>query len=251
VEATRNTAGPWRAVNPAGSERVVLVTTATVVISGDLGVRTDTLHATLGASYSWTGNMPRKVDGQLTDYRVAVGMDVATVPAGLLLARPFSATALAAVGAMSFTLPSESSVCADPALSSMQGLHDAWVSLPAILSLGLEWTDTVHTVSCRDRVPLRGTSVRRFQVRRAEVEDGRRLVVIIERTARGRLVGTGEQFGEKVAIDGESSGTMQYQFDPTTGRFVRARGTSELTFSMKSSRRNQSVRQSSSLSIAW
>lgn len=244
-----NTQGPWRVGLPTGFEKVVIINHAIVVVSGETGVRSDTLQSTLGASYSWTSGATRKVDGQLTDYRVAAGPAVAAVPAGLQLTRPFSASAHR--GAMVFTLPSESTACSDPALSALQGLQDAWPSLPAILTLGMEWTDTVHTLSCPDRVPLRGESVRRFQVRRAEIQEGSRVVVIIERSARGRLTGEGEQFGEKIAIAGESSGTMIYTFDPLTGRFVRATGNSALSFSLKSSRRNQSVRQNSALSIAW
>ena len=179
-----NTAGPWRVGGPSGVERVIIETQATVTITDGLTVRTDTLHATLGASYNWATGSLRRVDGQLTDYRVAIGSAVPATPAGLQIKRPFSANSRSASGAMTFTLPAESSACTDPALSALQGLQDAWVSLPATLSVGQSWTDTVHTLSCRDRVSLHGTSVRRYQVRRAEVEDTRRLIIIIERSAR-------------------------------------------------------------------
>jgi hypothetical protein len=248
--AAPNTAGPWRAAPPAGFEKVAITTQSTVIITSDTLTRTDTLHATLGASYSWTSGAARKADGQLTDYRVAVGSAVPVTPPGLVLPRPFSASA-AAGAALHFTLPTESSVCAEPALSAAQGLHDAWVALPTQLAVGAEWTDTVTTLSCRDRVLLRGTSVRRFRVRRGEVDDAKHVVVIIDRTTRGRLTGDGDQFGEKIAISGEASGTMQYAFDPATGRFVRATGTSVLTFSLKSSRRSQGVKQASSVSVLW
>ena len=82
-------------------------------------------------------------------------------------------------------------------------------------------------------------------------ENGQRVLVVIERSARGRLTGDGEQFGEKVSISGESSGTLTYLFDPAAGHFVRASGNSALSFSLKSSRRNQSVRQSSVLTLVW
>jgi hypothetical protein len=246
-----NTGGPWTVGVGAKSEKVTIATEATVVITGDTLVRTDTVRATLAASYTWTGSAPRKVDGQLTDYRVAVGPAVPAAPAGLKLARPFSATAPPTSGALGFTLPSEASACTDPALSSVQGLQDAWVAVPATLSVGQQWTDTVHTLSCRDRVPLHGTNIRRFVVRRAEVETGQRVLVVIERSTRGKLAGEGDQFGEKVTIAGESSGTLTYLFDPATGHFVRASGTTVLSFSLKSSRRNQSVKQSSVLALAW
>jgi hypothetical protein len=249
--AAPNTGGPWRASPPAGFEKVTITTQSTVTITSDTLTRTDTLHATLGASYSWTSGAVRKADGQLTDYRVAIGgMAAPSAPPGLKLPRPFSAVATTGT-ALHFTLPAESSVCTEPALSTVQGLHDAWVALPSQLVVGAEWTDTVTTLSCRDRVLLRGTSVRRFRVRRGEVDEAKRVVVIIERTARGRLTGDGDQFGEKISINGETAGTMQYAFDPVVGRFVRASGTSVLTFSLKSSRRSQAVKQSSAVSVVW
>jgi hypothetical protein len=248
--ATPNTTGPWHASPLTGFEKVTITTQSTVTITSDTLTRIDTLHATLGASYSWTNGLARRADGQLTDYRVSIGSAAPMRPPGLVLPRPFSASA-ATGAALHFTLPAEASVCTEPALSSVQGLHDAWVTLPSQLAVGAEWTDTVTTISCRDRVLLRGTSVRRFRVRRGEVDEAKRVVVIIERTAHGRLTGDGDQFGEKIAINGESSGTMQYAFDPSAGHFVRAAGTSVLTFSLKSSRRSQAVRQSSVVSVVW
>lgn len=245
-----NTAGPWRIPAPTGFHKVAIVTQATVAISSDTSVRTDTLQATLGASYTWTGLGRRKVDGLLTDYRVAVGGAIPAVPAGLQLSRPFAAEAVSG-SELAFRLPLESSACTDPTLSAVQGLQDAWIPLPETLTMGREWTDTVHTLSCRDRVPLRGTSVRRFQARRADVEGGSRVLVIIERTARGRLEGQGEQFGEQVAIEGTSTGSMRYTLDVVTGQLVRATGTGSLTFSLKSKRRNQVVRQASTVTMAW
>lgn len=248
---TPNTAGPWRMAVAPLSQKVAITTQAVVVIRGDTGVRTDTLQASLGASYTWTAAGRRKVDGTLTDYRVALGASVPTTPAGLQVGRPFSADVSAPYSELIFRLPAESSACTDPTLSALQGLHDAWIPLPDTLVIGREWSDTVHTLSCRDRVPLKGTSVRRFRVVRAEVEGDSHVIVLVDRIARGRLTGEGEQFGERVAIEGESSGSVRYTVDPAVGRLVRASGTSSLTFSLKSKRRNQSVRQESSVTLSW
>jgi hypothetical protein len=246
-----NTTGPWRVVTPSGLEKVSITTTAVISIAGETAVRTDTLRAVLGASYTWTGTRPRKVDGILTDYRVAFDTAVALVPAGLRLPRPYAAIARGPSAGMHFTLPAEPTACTEPTLSTLQGLQEAWVEVPGELRVGLEWSDTVRTVSCRDRVPLHGTTLRRFQVTRGEAGDGQQVLVIIERLARGRLTGDGEQFGEKVVIRGESSGSMRYALDPATGRFVRAEGTGSLEFTLTSSRRTQAVRQQSTVSIVW
>lgn len=261
-------AGPWRVAASYTPQGVTIATRAVVVITGDPSTRTDTLGATLDATYSWApgggrgaggpgapaggtwGAGRRRVTGSLTSYRMAVGGAAPAVPAGLKLARPFTAEALPADGTMAFQLPAESSACTDPALSVLQGMHEAWIPLPETLTIGREWSDTTRTLSCRDRLAVRGVNVRQFRVQRADVENSR-VVVTIDRRAKGRMTADGEQFGEAVSLGGESNGTMRYVLDVASGRLLRASGTSWLDFSFKSRRRNQRVQQSSELTLVW
>lgn len=245
-----NTAGPWRLAASYAPQGVTIVTRAVVVISGDPSTRTDTLGATLDATYSWAPAGRRRVAGTLTNYRVAVGGAAPAVPAGLALSRPFAAEALPADGTMAFQLPAESSACTDPALSVLQGMHEAWIPLPETLAIGREWSDTTHTLSCRDRLAVHGVNVRQFRVQRADVENGR-VVVTIDRRIKGRMTAEGEQFGEAVSLGGESSGTMRYVLDVASGRLLRASGTSSLDFAFKSRRRNQRVQQASEITLTW
>lgn len=245
-----NTAGPWTFA-VAASQKVTVETRAVVTIVSDTGTRVDTVQATLGASFVWASAAHRRVDGLLADYRVSVGGAAPATPAGLQVKKPFSAVRTDATPALAFTLPAESSACTDPALSALQGMYDAWIPLPDTLVIGREWADTVHTLSCRDRIPLRGVVVRRFRVQRAEVESGTRVVVMVDRTSRGRIAGAGDQFGEPVSLEGESSGTLRYVIDPALGRPVRASGTSSLKLSLKSKLRNQAVRQESALTLTF
>ncbi|MHB0964496.1 MAG: hypothetical protein ACYC5V_14950 [Gemmatimonadaceae bacterium] len=245
-----NTAGPWTlAVAP--SQKVTINTRAVVTITSDTITRVDTVQATLGASFVWASAAHRRVDGLLADYRVSVGGAPPAAPAGLKMNKPFSATRTGTSAGLSFTLPAESSACTEPALSALQGMYDAWIPLPDTLVIGREWADTVHTLSCRDRIPLRSVVARRFRVQRAEVEAGTRVVVTIERTSRGRISGAGDQFGEPVSLEGESTGTLRYIIDPALGRPVRASGTSSLKLSLKSKLRNQAVRQESALTLTF
>lgn len=245
-----NTAGPWTLAF-APSQKVTIDTRAVVTIASDTVTRVDTVQATLGASFVWASAAHRRVDGLLADYRVSVGGAPPAAPAGLQTNRPFSAARTGATAGLSFTLPAESSACTDPTLSALQGLYDAWIPLPDTLVIGREWTDTVQTLSCRDRIPLRAVVVRRFRVQRAEIEGGARVVVVIDRTSRGRMSGAGEQFGEPVSLEGESSSTLRYVVDPALGRPVRASGTTSLKLSLKSKLRNQAVRQESALTLAF
>ncbi|MCX5762378.1 MAG: hypothetical protein NTW72_12905 [Gemmatimonadetes bacterium] len=265
-----NLSGPWHVAVSYAPQGVRVATRAVVTISGDpqggaqggvvggvaggVVTRIDTLTAALEATYVVArGGRPRverpRMDGSLTDYRVAVGGAPAAVPAGLSLPRPFSATDSGGAG-LGFRVPAEGSACTDPAFSVLQGLHEAWIPLPDTLVMGREWSDTVRTVSCRDRVPLRGVSVRRFRVVRGELQDGR-VVVMIERRAKGQVAGSGDQFGERVELDGSSSGTVLYALDASSGRLLRAAGTSLVELRFKSRRRNQRVRQESELSFVF
>jgi hypothetical protein len=191
------------------------------------------------------------VDGRLSEYRVGVGAGQLSAPAGLQLPRAFTAEVAEAGGSLAFVLPAPHTACTEPALSATQGLYDAWIPIPDTLSVGRTWTDTVQTFSCRDRVPLRGISVRRFRVVRAEREDSTSVAVHIERSNRGRIAGEGDQFGEHVVVEGETSGVVQYAVDPSSGRLLRATGNTVVRFSLKSRRRNQQVRQESQLAIQW
>lgn len=242
------TAGPW-VLRPSTAPQNVLVSLqAVVTITGDPATRVDSLRSTLDASYAQLPGNVRRLDGRLTAFQVASGAGVPTSVAGLTLPARFSVE----IGGTTagFRLPSAASVCADPSLSVMQGLYDAWTRLPDTLGLRTEWTDTVQTISCRDRVPMKGTSTRHFRVARADVENGR-VVVTVERGAKTRLAGEGEQFGEHVTVDGQGESTVRYALDVQSARWLRASGTSTLELAFKSKIRNQRVRQESQISISW
>jgi len=243
-----STAGPW-AMRPSTAPQNVLVSTqAVVTITGDPATRVDSLRSTLDASYAQLPGNVRRLDGRLAAFQVASGAGTPTSVAGLTLPARFSVE-LGGTAA-GFRLPTASNVCSDPSLSVMQGLYDAWTLLPDTLGLRTEWVDTVQTISCRDRVPMKGTGVRRFRVARADVENGR-VVVTIERKAKTRLAGEGEQFGEHVIIDGQGESTVRYALDVQSARWLRASGASTLELSFKSKIRNQRVRQESQISVSW
>ena len=247
---TPGTTGPWAFGASYDTQGITITTHAIVVISGDPATRTDTLSATLDASYAWVRSAGLRVSGSLTDYRVATGDAVPAAPAGLTRNSAFAAEASPADGTLAFQLPAESSACTDPALSALQGLHDAWIPLPDTLRLGDEWSDTVHTLSCRNRLFVRGTIGRQFRVQRAEIETDR-VILLIDRRSKGRMTAEGEQFGEQVSLDGEHLGTMQYVLDVASGRLLRGHGTSALDLTFKSRRRTQRVTQDSELMLLW
>ncbi len=243
-----STAGPWTLRPNTAPQGVLVSMQAVVTITGDPATRVDSLRSTLDASYAQLPGNVRRLDGRLTAFQVASGTGAPTSVAGLALPTRFSVE----IGgpAAGFRLPTAANICADPSLSVLQGLYDAWTLLPDTLGLRTEWTDTVQTISCRDRVPMKGTSVRHFRVARADVENGR-VVVTVERRAKTRLAGEGDQFGEHVAVDGQGESVVRYALDVQSTRWLRASGTSTLELAFKSKIRNQRVKQESQLAISW
>jgi hypothetical protein len=246
--AGANLSGPWGVPYVTSVQRVSIGTQAVIVISGDPATRTDTLGSTLEATYARSPGDHRRVDGSLLAYQLAPGSGAPMSVPGLSVPVRFSVDARQ--GTPEFRLPLESTACSEPALSVLQALHDAWMPLPDTIRPGMEWSDTVHTLSCRDRLPLRGTVVRRFKVAKGESDNGR-VMVVIDRRIRSTLSGEGEQFGEHVTVEGAGDGTMQYVLDAAAGRLVRGDGTSRLELSFKSKRRNQKVRQDATLALRW
>ena len=183
------------------------------------------------------------------DYRLARGAESPAPLAGVTLPRAF--TAEQSGPALALRVPGENVACTDPSQSVLQSMHDAWLPLPDTLIIGREWTDTVKTLTCRDGLTLHGSAVRHFRVVRGEIAEGNRLVVLIDRIARNSVTGEGEQFGERVALRGDGSGTLRYVLDPLAGRLLRAEGSASLVLSFKSSRRNQQVRQETRTTISW
>jgi hypothetical protein len=170
-----------------------------------------------------------------------------TVPPGLALPFPFSATYENRGRQISFIAPS-ASPCITPSLPVAHGLRDLWFQAPDTLWLGRSWVDSAAYGSCRDGVPFRTTVVRAFRVSAVADHEGRPLLTV-QRTSNTTVEGNGAQSGEPVTVNGSGSGELEYLVDVDAGQILSARGTSTLQINLKSRFRSQAVRQLSVVRI--
>ena len=71
----------------------------------------------------------------------------------------------------------------------------------------------------------------------------------MDRTSSVSLVGEGVQFGEKISLAAEGSGTMRIELDPASSTVVAAQGEAELKMTMRGRRRSQELRQHTRIEI--
>lgn len=241
-------AAPW-VVRDAGAHRAQVVRVRAVLASEvDGRLRVDTLRSALEVAWSAVPeSLPARLAGMVVSYSVAVGLDTAAVPAGVTL--PFSFTAESSTdGAQpGFVIPDATS-CALPNAAVVQGARDTWLSLPDTLEPGKAWRDSTTYLTCRDDIPLTIVVSRLFVPTGARMRDGQ-LAVIVQRVTSWRVTGSGLQFGEPLAIQGDGEGTMVLEVALAGGVILYGEGRSELRLEMEGRRRKQRLVQSSTTEI--
>ena len=120
--------------------------------------------------------------------------------------------------------------CSSPAGSILAIARELLPALPADLSPGRHWSETVATTSCRGGVVLTTTAVHDYRVSAATSGAGAPLR--IARTTRYRLAGNGSQAGEPVSAAGQGTGTGELLVDRAAGRLLAltTQSTIDLTF---------------------
>lgn len=237
---------PWTMARPAGSFANTIRLSSDLVSRVDSVERRDTANAVL--SVSWTrlaGGDPTRLSGLVTDYRVGGGTSEPQPLFGLLLPVPFAATSQREAAAR-VEIPA-SGACG-LAAATLQPLRELFVSTPDRLVVGTSWSDSSRYAVCRDSIPLAVTSVRRYRVVGAERRSAA-VVVVVDRTSSVSLVGEGVQFGEKISLAAEGSGTMRIELDPASSTVVAAQGEAELKMTMRGRRRSQELRQHTRIEI--
>lgn len=237
---------PWAMARPAGSFANTIRLSSELVSRVDSVERRDTAKAVI--SVSWTrpaGGDPTRLSGLVTDYRVGGGASEPQPLVGLLLPVPFTATGRDEVAAR-VEVPA-SGACG-LAAAALQPVRELFVSTPPRLVVGTSWSDSLSYALCRDSIPLAVTSVRRYRVVGAEQRTDA-VVIVVDRSSSVALVGEGVQFGEKLSLAAEGTGTMRFELDPASGAVVAARGEADLKMTMRGRRRSQELRQHTRIEI--
>lgn len=238
---------PWAMVRSAGSFAHTLRLSSELVSRVDTVTRVDSSTATLSVSWSrLAGSEPARLSGLVTLYAVGAGAGDPPALAGLLLPIPFSATE--GWNASQARLEVPASGACGLAATAFPVLRELLVSPPTRLVEGSSWSDSASYDLCRDSIPLRIKSVRRFVVIGAE-RRGTEVLVLVDRTSSVSIEGGGIQFGEPLTITAAGTGTMRLELRPAGAVVVSAHGQSELSMTMRGRRRTQELRQHTRIEI--
>lgn len=244
-------AEPWVVGAPTAPVTQELVVTTVVRAAASAATlataHSDSSRTALTVRWDGTEDMTRR-SGAITAYRVgpAALASATTVPAGLTLPVALSAALDAGRGAVHVTSPDDARCAADAAAAQLA--REVLVAPPSPLARGLTWADSLRTTVCRDSIPLALTSIRRYVVEDARVQEGR-AVVVIRRRSSITLSGAGTQFGEAVTITGEGTGELLFGLRLDDGQMTDGNGISTLTLTLVGRRKSQVVTQGARLEI--
>jgi hypothetical protein len=238
--------GRW-AYRPAAPRRVyTLEQRAQLTIRQDTIEHSDSVMSRVVVAFMLTGQ-GSTVTGTVSEFGVRSAGHGMTVPPGVAVPFPFSATYEDRARQLSFIAPS-AAPCVTPALPIAHSLRDLWFQAPDTLWLGRSWNDSTSYASCRDGIPLRTAVLRAFRVSDVAEHDGH-VFLTVHRTSSTTIEGDGAQSGEPVSITGSGTGELAYMVDVDAGQILSARGTSILQVVLRSKFRTQTVRQTSDIRI--
>jgi hypothetical protein len=247
--ARDSTAAPWRivGVERPRSQRVDI--SAIIDSRIDTTLRSDTLATR--SWYDWSEHpdaSPRRIAGMLRAFALRTGSDslwrVLDAPT-----LPVSFAAEIPQGGLVPELVTPRADGCDPQAALVPGWRETWVSPPSLLDVGTTWRDSSNSPLCRDGIVLQVSSQREFVVTGAVVRAGT-LRVVVRRTSRAVIRGSGVQFGDSVHFEGSASGEMQLELLPAGAVIAAGSGTSELRLTMRGRRRTQELVQRSALEIS-
>lgn len=240
-------AGPWIPGTRSGSVQQEVRLTAALRSRVDSVDRLDTLQAIVGLEWARVAGSSARVSGLLRDFRVSSDTAAPRVPNGLRLPVPFSALEGADGGQASVERPDPAGC--GPEAAAVQALREVMLTLPRRLEIGSTWSDSARYAVCRDSIPLSVTSERTFRVAGAERIAGA-VVLLIDRTSRVTMRGTGTQFGELLTIEATGTGAMRLAVRLEGAVVVQGRGESTLEMTMRGRRRTQTLAQHTHVEIA-
>ncbi len=238
---------PWVMTRGAGTFVHTLRLSSELASRVDTVERVDSSTATLRVSWSrLAGSDPARLSGLVTEYGVGAGAVGPQALAGLLLPVPFSATEGWNASQARLEVPASAACGLAATVTSL--VRELFVSPPTRLIEGSSWSDSASYELCRDSIPLRIRSVRRFVVVGAE-RRGSEVLVLVDRTSNVAIEGEGMQFGEPLTITATGTGAMRLELRPAGAVVVTAQGGSELSMTMRGRRRTQELRQHTRIEI--
>lgn len=233
----------WRAT---GHPRLITVA-AELRSRIDTVARVDWLSSALTVALEASAGGGETFSVRVDDYRVRAGADTGwRVPRGLVL--PATVAARARRGLVP-AICTDNAGCSPELFAATQGWQELWLGdAPRVLVPGATWRDSSDLTVVRDSVPLAVTLVREFEVLDARAE-GNAVVVRVQRRSTQVLRGEGRQFGEAVQLSGSGEGRVELEVRLPDGEIVSGRGSAMLAMQFSGRRRQQTLEQSSQITI--
>jgi hypothetical protein len=123
-------------------------------------------------------------------------------------------------------------------------LHNLLVKLPAVLTPGMVWTDSVNIQGCQSGIPTLSHILRSYLVSGEVMLEGRPVVLVL-RTDSTQARGEGGLQQHRVLINTVGSGTAAYYLSPTTGQVAQLTLNQTLDLGVTTTARTFHFKQSS------
>ncbi|HUR00642.1 MAG TPA: hypothetical protein VM166_14425 [Gemmatimonadaceae bacterium] len=134
----------------------------------------------------------------------------------------------------------------DPVASSLASdLRNLLPVLPAQMTSGMSWSDSLQTAGCQAGIPTIINLRRAFLVSGQTAETGRQPLLVILRTDSITARGEGSQFQHRVALQAEGTGRATYHIDLSTGRVIRLTTGQDLNLTFSGSARTARLHETS------
>ena len=135
-----------------------------------------------------------------------------------------------------------------PVHVALTSVRDLLIRAPDSLRVGIAWSDSGSSTTCRDGVRIGLHARRRFLLTDAQRrEEG--WVLLVTRTAVTTLRGETIRGTDTTRIDGTGSSTLQYEIAASTGAIISASGTGSVEIVVRGAVRAEHARQTSSVRI--
>ncbi|HEY0969752.1 MAG TPA: hypothetical protein VGE02_02120, partial [Gemmatimonadales bacterium] len=231
-----------------GVHRTVLESRAAVTVAGDTAEARDTVVTTMWATLRLDdGAPPRRLGGTIDSVAIRAGERIPAPPPDLPL--PITFEGAVDGGAVSIPVPTATAAdCSSPAAALLATARELLPSVPARLSPGVRWTDSVTTTTCRGGVVLTTTTVHGYVVV-GPAEWSGTPAMRVDRATTLAVRGEGEQARERVTVAGQGTGTATLHLDPTAGRLLDLRGSNRLELTFSGAGRTERVVQEGTVSV--
>lgn len=150
--------------------------------------------------------------------------------------RPYASFSaqLSPIGTLEDVRGADSTKCPNAVDPAVANVYSLFVPVPASVSIGSTWEDTVVTTTCRGDLPITTTSARHYTLDGTATWNGRNALRITRSTATA--VRSDTTTGRAFGVVGQGSGTATLLVDPATATLFQSTGTAQAELTIGTAR---------------